>query len=236
MSSTRDSINRVMKTLENDIGNMTGIIVAEFSKEASLNIGEAWAWKVIDLLLDDKMRDLKRETITNRQGRGISISGDNKVLIETGTLLASIKVVYKHTPNKADVLELGIDGTATHRAHGSKGARSVKSLAALHEYGFSAKGVSIPPRSVFKQAAIEIGYEANRIISDDWNHFIRGRTVQKFIKGDSIVAQGARLGHTSTHATDVGFTAIGRIRRNGTSAEFYFEWDATGKKYMRGKK
>ncbi|MCK5642713.1 MAG: hypothetical protein KAJ19_18030 [Gammaproteobacteria bacterium] len=236
MSSFKDSISRVMEELEKEIDDIAGIIVAEFSKEASLDIGEQWAWKVIDLLLDDRMRDLKPQTIVNRTKRGISITGDRKVLIETGKLLSSVKVIYKHLPGKADLLELGIEEDATHTAHGTTSAISTKKLAVLHEYGFTAKGTSVPARPVFKQAALEIGYEADRIISNDWNYFIRGRTIQKYIKGDDIVSSSARAGATSTYNTDVGFTAIGRIKRNGTSAEFYFEWDSAGKKYMRGKK
>lgn len=236
MSAYTDSLNRVMRELEHEIDDMAGVIVAEFSKEASLDIGEAWAWKVIDLLLDDRMRDLKPQTIANRTERGISIAGNSKVLIETGKLLSSVKVVYKHLPGKADILELGVEENDRHIAHGTKGTKSVKALAALHEYGFTAKGTAVPARPVFKQAAIEIGYEANRIISDDWNHFIRGRTIQKYIKGTSIVSTGAKSGAKSTYKTDIGFTAIGKIKQNGTSSEFYFEWDAAGKKYMRGNK
>ena len=235
MSSYKTSVDRVINELYRDISDMSGIIVAEFSKEASLEIGEEWAWKVIDLLLDDRMQGLKQTTVKTRQGRGISIAGDSKVLIETGTLLSSIEVTYKHTSGtSADILELGVKDSIIHAHHGTEGALSAQQLMRLHEYGFTVKGNSVPARPILKQAALEIGYETDRILSDEWNHFIRGRTVQKFIKGDSVVSRGARSGAKSSHTTDVGFTATGRIKQNGTSSEFYFEWDSTGKKYKRG--
>ena len=237
MSSYSKSVDKVINELYREIADMSGIIVAEFSKEASLEIGEQWAWKVIDLLLDDRLQALKPTTIKTRYGRGISIMGDSKTLIETGTLLSSIEVKYIHTAgNSADILELGIRENELHTKHGRIGALTTQQLMRLHEYGFSVDGRSIPARPVLKMAAQEIGYETNRIISDSWNHYIRGRTIQKYIKGTSIVSAGAKSGAKSTYKTDIGFTAIGKIKQNGTSSEFYFEWDAAGKKYMRGNK
>ena len=237
MSAYTNSLDKVINELYREIDDMSGIIVAEFSKEVSLEIGEQWAWKVINLLLDDRMKTLKPTTIKTREKRGISIMGDSKTLIETGTLLSSIEVKYIHTTgNSADILELGIRENELHTKHGRTGALTTQQLIRLHEYGFSVDGKSIPARPVLKIAAQEIGYETNRIISDGWNHYIRGRTIQKYIKGASIVSSGVKSGIKSTYKTDVGFTAIGRIKQNGTSSEFYFEWDAAGKKYMRGKK
>lgn len=225
MTSYLKTLDTAMSKISKDVDDIAGIVVAEFSKEAAMDIGEAWAWKVIDLLIDGKMQALKPQTIKARKQRKIYILDLKTPLIETGELLTYIQVIYKHSPNRPDVLELGILDTSPHTSHGSTNAPSMKTLAAWNEYGFTSGKVSIPARPVFKRAALEIGYEAHRMITKDWTRFIRSRTMQRFIKGDSIVATGARSGHRGAYTTDVGFTSIGRIYRNGTSAEFYFEWD-----------
>lgn len=225
MTTYKNTLQSTFVEISNEIDSMTGVIIAEFSKEAAMNIGEAWAWKVIDLIIDGKMHRLKTSTIQTRENRNIYILDSSTPLLETGQLLESIEVIYKHTPHRADVLELGIRNTALHTSHGRKNAPSMKTLAAWMEYGFTAKGTSVKPRPVFKQAALEIGYEAHRMLKDEWNYFIRGRTMQRLIKGGSIVATGARSGYKSSHKSDVGFTAVGKIYRNGSSAEFYFKWD-----------
>lgn len=173
--SDQQRIEKFFSGLKKELKATAGIVASSYAKSASKSIMEEWGEilaRNIELGLISP--SLARQTEINRKSRG---NPTYPPLLETGEYVEYIEFRWTSMPSKNyDLLEVGVFDNSTKIGHDD--SITPYKLGLMNEYGFNGlfEGengesyfVNIPARPHFRESALDVGYEFNRIARDSFS-------------------------------------------------------------------
>jgi len=191
MSEIDDVFNSLIKETEDLINN----IGQTFLHQATIDVTEAWANEIIDMLLTRNISPpLSEKTIKRRTSRQESILGPDYPLLETGEWITYIE--FRLTQHKTyDTLEVGVFDESTKIGH--SGSVTPAYVAKVNEYG---NDELIPSRALFATSELTMDSTIDVIIKDAWDK-IQSTT----ITASTVVPIKSRTGRIVISGSDFEF-------------------------------
>lgn len=168
----QQKIEKFFKGVQKQIVATAGITASSYAKNASKSVMEEWANILArNIEMGFISPALAKSTEENRKARG---NKSFPALLETGSFVEYIEFRWTSIPSKNyDLLEVGVWDDSALIGHDA--SITPYKLGLMNEYGFNGafvgedgktRTVDVPARPHFRESALDIGYELNRIVRD----------------------------------------------------------------------